>query len=513
MRTMIGATDKVAPSLRVQVKDHGDNWRNISARVDSISHYDDLEADSCSVRLQIKNAYSAYVNVSPNVNLDPADEDSDWNKVGGVYYPLLARQNEIKVEVTKNAGVNWYEVFRGRVGPGIVGVDTEVEGGDMITVKPVDLSFAYKQEYFYDELIYKDADAVSIMNQLFADRGMTQTIVETDAPGFHVEEYKTGKTNVWASQQSLLEPTGYIYRMRWDSGSSAFKPTVYLPDRDNVTPDWICDGDFSHRKIDLDESDVRSKIVILYRLRGVGTIKRFEVENEAARLKYGIPDGRGGRRHLTMWYATKGIGTRHSMIDTTPEAQTLGEYIGYDLEKPAPDIEFQLPYVHPSIEIHDLIGLVGKDYTALVGVMSVDWRFGTNNSIGSTTVKGTVGRIIGQYKRWTERDARASDIADEQLLADLQGDGFRPPRPVNCTGRSYTGQDALTGTETSITLFQVSESGVWDLGGYMWKWWLKGENKVRTEYTADPRLILQGLPVGRTAVAECYVYDWSHTGG
>ena len=513
MRTMVNAASKVATWSRVKVKDHGDSWREISARVRGVSYYDDLEADSCSVTLQLRNAYEGYVATTPNVNLDPLDEDSDFNKVSGSFYPLLARYNEIKVEVTKDEGAHWYEAFHGYVGPGNVGVDTDVEGDDAISVKPVDLSFPYKELYFYDPLIYKDADAVSIMEQMFADHKMTQTIVETDAPGFHVEEYKTGQINLWESQQNLIEPTGFIYRMKWDSGSSSFKPTVYDPNRTNTTPDWTCDGEFSHRKVDLDESDVRTEIVLRYRLKTVGTVKTFTVADEAARLKYGLPDGSGGRLHKTMWYVTKGIGARHSMIDTANEVQTLGDYMLSDLKEPAPDVEIELPYVHPGIEAHDVISFVGQDYTVLMGVMNVEWSFDVDNMIGKTIIQGTADRVVGQYKRWTAQDARAGDVADEQLLADLQGDGFRPPRPVNCTFRSYVGNDAVTGKETTITLFQVSESGVWDLGGYMWKWWIKGENKVTTVYTADPQLVLQGLASGQTAVAECYVYDWSHTGG
>jgi len=513
MRTIVGATDKIAASIRVKVQDNGGTWRDISARVRGVSFSDDVEADSSSVTIQLKNSWWAYVDATPNVNLDPNDEASDFNKVSAVYYPLLARYNQIKIEVTKNAGVNWYEVYRGYVGPGNVSVTTDVEGDDMISVQPVDMSFPYKEAYYYDELIYKNADAVSIMGQMFADHGLTQTIIETDAPGFHVEEYKTGQTNVWEAQKALLEPTGYTYRIRWDSGSSSFKPTVYDPDRTNTIPDWTCDGDFSHRKIDLDESDVRTEIVIFYRLRNVGTVKTFQISNDAARLKYGIPDGDGRRLHKTMWYVTKGVGARHSMIDTVSEAQTLGENILHDLEEPAPDIEVQLPYIHPGIETHDLISFVGRDYTILVGVMNVSWSLDVDNMIGTTTIQGTADRIIGQYKRWTSQDVRSADVRNEQLLATMQGDGLRPPRPINCTGRSYMGKDASTGKETTITLFQVSDVEVWDRGGYMWKWWLAGENKVTTVYTADPKLILQGLPSGETAKAECYVYDWSHTGG
>jgi len=513
MRTMVNAADKSKITPKVIVIDSSGTYRNISDRIHSISYHDDVESDSCSVTIQIKNHANAYVDVTPNVNLDPLDEDSDLNKVSGVYNPLLARSHEITIEVTKNDGANWYEVYRGRIGKGTVSVDTDVEGDDMISVKPVDISFPYKELHYYDELIYKDADAVSIMEQMFADHKMTQTIVEKDAPGFHVEEYKTGQTNLWEAQKTLLEPTGYTYRIRWDAGMSEFKPTVYDPDRTNTTPDWICDGEFNHRKVDLDESSVRTEVVIRYRLRTVGTVQSYHVADEEARLKYGIPDGSGGRLHNTMWYVTKGVGARHSMIDTFSEAKTLGDNMLWDMKEPAPDIEIELPYVHPGIEAHDLISFVGNDYTVLVGVMSVDWSFDTDNWLGTTTITGTVGRVIGQNKRWLARDGRSSEIANEQLLATIQGDGLRPPRPVNCTGRSYTGLDASTGKESTITMFQVSDVEVWDRGGYMWKWWIAGENKVRIEYTADPKLILQGLPSGQTAKAECYVYDWSHTGG
>lgn len=509
MRTMVNAADLSKMGIRVKVQDHGGSWIDVSDRVLSVGESDDIDQDTNSVDITFANAYSAFVDVTPNVNLDPYDEASTMNDVGGTYYPLLGYYHEIMLEVTKDDGANWYEKFRGFIGPGSVSVDTDVEGEDTIVCRPVGKEYAYKDKHYYDPIEYRDADAVSIMSQMLTDHGFNESVVEIDAPGFHVEHFAGAETNVWEAQKRLIEPTGFIYRMRYDPTSGLLKPCVYDPDRTNTTPDWTCNGLFEHRKMEVDESSVRTEVIVFYRERMTGAIKVATAADDAARLKFGIPDGYGGRLHKTLWYAAKGIGDRHSMIDSPEEAHTLASLILWDLKVPGPDVEHSLPYVHPGIELHDVISFVGRDYTALVGVTGYSWQISRDDWIGTMTIAGTLDRVIGSRMSWLARDARNSDVKNEVFLGELAGDGVRPPTPQNVSGHSYWGYDSATGKEVPIVALQCEEVRVWDLAAYVWEWWVVGENKINREETRRPMLVLKNLPVGTQVAAQVYARDWS----
>ena len=511
MRTIANATAKTAVDIRFKVKDGGGIWRDLSSRVFEVAWEDSLEADSCSVTVKLRNAYEKYVDVTPNVNLDPLDQNSTLNQVDGSYDPLLARYHECVLEVSKDGGTNWYEVFRGYVGPGSVTVTTDVSGEDIVEVRPVDLSFPYKEHYWYDPLVYKNANATSIMTQMFKDQGFEQTVTVIDEPGFYVTEYTTGETNLWEAQKKLIEPTGYIYRIKWHDG--AFRPCVYDPLRDNTTPAATFDGDFRARRLDVNEQDVRTKVIVRYRDRSTGAVKTAQAEDEEAKNKYGIPDGKGGRKHKVMVYAAQGTGSYHSLIDTPEEAQTLARYILHDLKEPSPAVEVELPYIHPGIEIHDLLSFVGRDYTVMVGVTSVSWSWSVDNPVGTTTIRGSADRVIGQFRLWLTKDPRSPDMRREMHQALLMGDGKRPPRPQTPTARAYWGTDSSTGQEVPIVVLETADVKSWDLARYRWRWWLKGENDIREEVTAQPRLVLKGLPLGATVVAQVRAEDWSALGG
>ena len=504
---MLGADSIVESLPRLSVKDGNGSWTDITSRLFSVSLNDSLDADSASVTLQLRNQPDKWVVGATNENLDPLDTNS-------TYYlnsePLLGYYHETKLEISKDGGSNYYEIFRGYAGPGTVDVSASVKRDDTVTFTPCDLSFPYKEYHFYDSLVYKDADAVSIMSQVFADHGFSQTVTEIDAPNRHIDEITTGQTNVWAAQKSLIEATGYIYRIKWET--DAFKPCVFDPDRDKSVPDAIFSGTFQHRKIDISEADVRTKVVVIYRNRTSGTIEYAQDEDEAARDKYGIPDGNGNKLHKTMWYSAQGTGNNYSLIDTPEEASDLAGYILYDLKAPAPDVEVRLARIHPGLEIHDLLSFVGEDYTLNMGVVSLTWNWSTDNKIGETIIQGTTDRVIGEYSLWTSKDASSQEVQNEQALALLQGDGKPPAQPETPTCISYWGIDSATGADVPVTVCTVTPNKEWDLSGYLWSWAIEGEAETESRATQDPRLVVKGLPVGKTVRVFIQAFDWSAAG-
>jgi len=508
MRTEIINADSVVECLpRLTVKDGNGDWQNITNRLYAISLNDSLAADSASVSLSLRNNPDKWVTGGNNDNLDPLDSLSSFYVNDE---PLLARYHSIKLEVSKDDGANYYSIFEGYCGPASVKVTTTVKRDDTIILKPADLSFPYKEFHFYDSLIYKGADAVSIMSQIFLDHGFNQSVTEIDAPGFTVVEIETGETDIWSAQKSLIEPTGYIYRIKWNV--DGFKPCVYDPDRDKIAPDDIFSGTFSHRKVDLSEADIRTKIVVIYRLRSTGTTEYAQAESEDAKDKFGIPDGSGGKKHKTMWLAVKGTGTNYSLIDTPDEAQNLANYVLHDLQYPVPDIEIKIPRIHPGLEIHDLLSFLGEDYTVNVGVTDLDWVWSSDNPIGTTTIKGTTDRVIGEFGTWLAKDANSPEVQQQLQLGLLLGDGMPPPRPETPELLSFRGLDSATGKETTTVVATVTPVKAWDFSHYIWSWSLVGESQIEQKHTADPRLVIKDLPEGAEVRVWVQAVDWSARG-
>ena len=507
--TMVNADLTTECLPRLTVRDGNGDWVNITDRLFSISLNDSLGADSASCSLQLRNNPDKWVVGTSNYNLDPLDTDS-------LYYinnePLLAYYHDLKLEVSKDAGVHYYSIFEGYCGPTSIKVTTTVKRNDTITLKPADLSFPYKEYHFYDSLIYKDADAVSMMSQIFKDRGFpNQSVTEIDAPGHHVEEITTGETNVWAAQKALILPTGYIYRIKWNV--DAFKPCVYDPGRTKTTPDNVSELTFKSRSLNISEADVRSKVVIIYRQRGSGIIEYAQAESEEAKDRYGIPDGDGGRLHKTMWLAVKGSGNRYSLIDTADEAVDLANYVLHDLKYPVPDVEIKIPRINPSFEIHDLLSFINlNDYTVNVGVTSLTWTWDTNNKFGTTTVKGTADRVIGEFGLWLSQDSHSPDVQKDLQLAFLLGDGIPPPTPEKPELLSFKGIDSATGKETTVVVATVTPITVWDLAGYFWSWQIVGEAETENKFTTDSRLVIKDLPAQVVVRVWVQARDWSAIG-
>ncbi|MFA5053284.1 MAG: hypothetical protein WC565_04460 [Parcubacteria group bacterium] len=511
MRTVVGGTTRGNMQIDFRVQDEAGAWQNLSARVYDVTYSDELESDSCGIRVALRNAYKRWVE-NTNNSLDPSDTSSSYYVSSA---PLLGHYHECYLKVSKDSGANWYEIFRGRVGPGSVSCFVDISGDDVVEVSPVDESFRYKEQYWYDSLTYKDADAVSICSQMIRDqgfRGMNDSVVEIDAPAYHIEEYQTGQTNLWDAMKRLLEPTGYIFRMTWDPTSGAFRPCVYDPERDKSVADITFSGNFSSRRIDVNEQDVRTKVVVRYRDRNYGTVRPAQVEDETARDKYGIPNGTGGRLHKTMWYVAEGTGDRYSMIDTQAEAESLASYILHDLKEPSPNVEIEMRYIHPGIEVHDYVAFVGRDYTVNVGVTAVSWQWSVDNQVGTMNVTGTVDRVIGLSKTWLVNDTRNPDVANAALLTYLAGDGQRPETPTAPSVKSYWGTDSDTGAEVTVLEATTTPVKNWDLSQYRWRYRVEDEDWI--EQTTDkPRLFVKGLPVGKPVKVQVRAEDWSAKGG
>lgn len=505
MRTIVNATEDVPAAIRVQAKDGNGTWQDISHRILSFSFDDSIDYDSPHVSFVVDNTYAKWV-AGTNQSLDPADTSSSYFVND---QPLLGCKHEIKVDISKDGGTTWAEIFRGYVGPGGVRSSVSTLGNDTITVDAVGLDYNLKSYYFTEDLVYEDASATAIADQILIDHGFNYSITVIDEPGYLITYYRTRDTNLWDAIKKMFADIGYIFRVKWHN--DAFKFCVYDPLRtDSITsPGLTINGDFRVRRLSVNEEDVRTKVIVEYRDRNTGEISYEEASDDTARLKYGAHDGSGGRKHIIMRYSTKD----RSLIDTAGEAANLASYILHDLKAPTPDVEVELAFVLPSVEPHDVVRFVGRDYVVDLGVTGISWEFSGDNHIGKTTIQGTAERVIGYAGVWLENDSRSPDAKELYNQNTVLGDGRNPDKPTNLQLYADTTQD-VSGKTVPIVYATWSPVGNWDLDHYeVWTRLRDEDGTVIQDWkmhgvTRREAYEFHGLPAGKTLDVRVYAVDW-----
>ena len=330
-----------------------------------------------------------------------------------------------------------------------------------------------------------------------------------------VTHYRIRDTNLWDAIKKMIEVTGFIFRVRWYDG--AFNFCIYDPKRsDSIpSPTLTFDGTFNARSLDVNESDVRTKVIVEYRDGTKGAVATEEAEDDSARLKYGAYDGAGGRKHIIMRYSVKD----GSLIDTPGEAANLAAYMLHDLKAPTPDVEVSLPFLFPSAQMHDTLRFVGRDYTVDLGVTGVSWNLSVDNAIGSTTIRGTAERVIGLANDWLQYDEHSPDAQEAYQQKNILGDGRRPEQVTGL--RLYTDRvQDKSGQTVSVVWAVWNPVSNWDLDHYEvwgrivdrrgssdiiiddWRLWAV----VRTESYQ-----FHGLPPGLDLDVKVYAVDWEPT--
>jgi len=413
--------------------------------------------------------------VEKGEGLDPFDPISRYNTNG----PLLGAYNPVEFSLIAENGYVW-KCFTGYVGP-LDRSSQEVWGeAGTLSVSCVGPSQPFK-DYFipewearhYTQAIISREGRPDLLNRILMDQGFAPIIGYIDDPCFHVDEYIIGGVSLWEALENALAPTGF--RILEYMTPEGLKIMVKDPLRFRIAPDRVLVGGFRARRITGNEADVRTWVAVVYRDRDdfQEKIVWAEADPNVVAL-FGIPDGQGGRKHRRMVYKT----SERSLVDSESEARELAATILWDLQYPTPNIELEIPWIDPFFRPFQLIRAIGETISTDFGVMEIDWEWSWENPYGSTSVRGSTGRVIGAKGLWFAKDAKKELARIQGKLDELTNEACPRPDAPEVYGAWYVHADGSPSPVVDIYIPATPPHWASGIRIYVWRFKRIEEGKI-----------------------------------
>lgn len=366
-----------------------------------------------------------------NESLDPG-HTSIFNPSG---VPLLGAYHDVRIKIGKGGGAAGM-VFQGFVGPGDLTSGEDVEMEDYITVDFYGIMQPYFDYYIDKENGREYTDtylsaSTNVLNQILEDYGFNPVIVVQDDPSYYVKRYPIGDTSIGDAITRPVNSIGYVLMEKYNATAGEFRPTVVDPQRSNTTPDIDLGGNIRTTRLTYTEANVRTWVRVIYTDRTTGKQAHVDSKDDSAKAKYGVPDGSGGRLHRYMRIVEKD----GSWIDTRAEAQNECDAALWDLSAPCPGAEVAIPWLVLGVEGGDLVRVTTATETIDIGVTEIEWTISSPEDVmGSTVIRGTVGRRVGAARYWFNRGRTDWVGRQDRDRDDLHGATPGPPTEIEAVG-------------------------------------------------------------------------------
>lgn len=344
-----------------------------------------------------------------NLSLSPLVETSAMNLVSGVYTPMLDVWRRLRFYTaivaigSQPMSGDWVMRFDGRV-------DRVDVGGDSIKLECRDRS-AELDRFIRTVLVYGTAGGSPIETEIQALLTNTMgasafTLYTPVSPSWSLTEWQQQKAVLRDAIRALAQQIGWDVKYLWDAGTSAFRLTLFCPDRAKVTPDFTLTSD----------QYVMLPSVALSRenVRNYGEISWLDRASETP-LEYTSSDATSISRFGELYI---GIGEAStSNIDSTTEATRMMDAIVADLATPVLEQTAETPYL-PTVELGTMIRFsadgVHYDSDKDLAVTSINHKFEQG---GCSTSLGLRGKPSGGYERWLALELRAGIPPDNFVSA------------------------------------------------------------------------------------------------
>jgi hypothetical protein len=355
----------------------------------------DIDAPVADASIELHRAFYDDV-VAPLV------ETSRLNlNAGGSYDPLVALNRAIRIETAIVAqghepdSGDWELVFMGRVS------SIDWGGDDTVTIVARDQGSVLQDEWIETNAQYGSAvptDLEDILQDIIDAHSTTApTLYTPTTPGWMISSaFQVEIQSVMDQLQFLADQLGWYVRYKYDSGTSAYRLTLYSVDRTNTTPDFELSAS-QYYSIDAAEQaidDIRNAVEVKYPSGSdaSGTIYATVTRSDAtSETEY-------GRR----WCSIQEAST--SLIDTQTEAEDLGDAILSDLKDPKVTQVVSMPYIH-YVEIGDLIRFAGngETHSGDLDLAVVGYRHRIDESGWTTELSCNGSTPKGGHQRWMDR--------------------------------------------------------------------------------------------------------------
>lgn len=228
-------------------------------------------------------------------------------------------------------------------------IDTVDWASDIITIECVDQGALLIDTYIEEEAAYNTPDGSSTVEaamQLIINNNVTgpPTLYTPVTPGWTIGPWKQRRESVLQALQSLADQIGWVVKYKWDPITEAYRLTLSDPLRDQTRYDAvITTHDYTEiSRIAQSLTNVRNVIRITFSdsaqvtgrdANGNSTYERKSItrENASSIASY-------GRRFMEISESAT------SNIDTTAEANNMGDAILRDLKQPEVTMDLDLPY-------------------------------------------------------------------------------------------------------------------------------------------------------------------------
>jgi len=437
---------------------------DLSHRLRSFSLSYSFDAGAWTLDLELTNHAQL---VEAGEGLDPFDPISRYNTNG----PLLGAYNPVELSIEDPVSGARLTLFRGYVGP-LDRTSSEVWGeAGTISLSCAGPSQPLK-DYFipewgalrYTQAIISKQGEPDLLNRILMDQGFAPVVEYIDDPYFHVDEYIVGGVSLWEALENALAPTGFRI-IEWPTPSGP-KISVKDPIRTKTTPERVLVGGFRSRRISGHESDVRTWVAVVYRDRNDFQEKIVWAEADPTIVAvYGVPDGRGGKKHKRMVYKT----AERSLIDSESEARELAATILWDLQYPTPDIEIEIPWLDPEFKPFFLVRAIGETISTDFGIMEIEWGWSWENPYGYTRLRGSTGRVIGAKDLWFAKDTKKELARLRGEIEELTNEACPRPDAPEAYGAWYVQPDGTSNPVIDVYIPHLPPFWAQGIRLYIWR--------------------------------------------
>lgn len=259
----------------------------------------------------------------------------------------IALQREVVIDVAVvpyGATVaTWTEMFRGKI-------DAISWASDPMVIDARDHIQLLQDRYIEVPSTYSDSlgNPLQDILQEILDDTLTvdaPTIYTPTAPGWNITQFTTTQQSILDQLLLLVDQIGWNLRFKWDSGTSAFRLTLYEPDRTGTSSMYQLDHILTWQDLDLSVDDIRNVVVVQYPDTG-----NLDASGQPTPATYTAEDSSSIATYGRRWMGVTEDGS--SNIDTATEAQAMAEAILSDLSQPLANVAVEIPFFH-AVEIED----------------------------------------------------------------------------------------------------------------------------------------------------------------
>lgn len=382
--TILSAAVKAVKAVKVEIKDAAGAYQDWFSRLLSVSWGASVDQPIAELRLTLRR------DSGPSASLSPFRGDSTLN-IGGA---AIDAGRDIKISPATTAwGVtpvsgDYKLLFQGKT------ADIDFANTAMEVIAR-DLGGALVKKQIKETSQVRDETGIpleDVIQDLLDLWAPGTTLFTPVSPGFLVTSQDWGKGSLFEAIRTAAGSIGWDIRYLWDNGTSAFRLTLFEPDRTKTTPDWTIAKDryFKITQLAIRADDVRNYIQVSFLNASTGL-----------RETVFATDPTSVARFEEQWMEIVEADT--SPINSTAEAQALADAALADLAWPIAEKAVEIPFFWP-VEVGDLIrftaNAIHSDGDIDLAVSSFQHRLERGTARTTLFLRG---KPAGFYRDWIRR--------------------------------------------------------------------------------------------------------------